>query len=116
MARNKKLFSHLKDKDMQFQIKLGDDDQYATRGVSTVNFRREIGNPLHLRDVLYVPGLRQDLVSIATLEDEGYDIIFSKGKAYLQHLAFGCKRGEESLQVAGRDRCSLEQRGRECTK
>jgi len=92
MTGNKKIFSHLKEKDMQFQIELGDDDQYAARGVGIFSFQRELGNPLHLKDVLYVPGLRQNLVSVATLEDKGYDIIFSRGKVYLQHLFFGCKK------------------------
>lgn len=62
------------------------------RGVGTISFQKESGNSLHLRDVLYVPGLRKNLVSVATLEDEGYDIIFSRGKAYLQHLVSGCKK------------------------
>lgn len=55
MTRNKKSFSHLKEKDMQFRIDLGDDGMYATRGIGTINFQRESSNPLHLRDVLYVP-------------------------------------------------------------
>lgn len=77
---------------MQFQIELEDDGQYAATGVGIVSFKRESGNPLHLRDVLYVRGLKQNLISIATLEGKGYDIIFRRGKSYLQHLAFGCKK------------------------
>ena len=92
MTGNKKHFSNLKEKDMQFQIELRDDGMYAARGVGNVNFQRESGNPLHLIDVLYVLGLRQNLVSVATLEDKGYDIIFSRGKAYFQHLAYGRKK------------------------
>jgi len=70
MVGNKKSFNHLKEKDMQFQIELGDDGRYAARGVGTVSFNRESSNSLHLRDVLYVPGLRQDLISVATHEDK----------------------------------------------
>ena len=40
-------------------------------------------------DVLYVPGLRKNLVSIAMLEDHGYDVIFRKGKVFLKHIATG---------------------------
>lgn len=29
---------------------------------------------------------------VATLEDKGYDVICSRDKVYLQHLAFGCKK------------------------
>ena len=38
---------------------------------------------------MYVPGLKKNLVSIAMLEDHGYDVIFSKGKAFLRHIASG---------------------------
>ena len=65
MIKNKNSFSYLKEKDMQVQIELGDDGQYVARGVGTVNFHRESDNSLHLRDVLYVPRLRQNLVSVA---------------------------------------------------
>ena len=71
---------------MQFQIELGDDGQYASRGVGTVIVERESGIPLHLNDVLYVPGLKKNLVSVATLKNKGYDGIFNRDKAYLKHL------------------------------
>ena len=41
------------------------------------------------RDVMYVPGLKKNLVSIAMSEDRWYDVIFSKGKAFLCHIAMG---------------------------
>jgi len=89
MTGNRVYFSQLKEKDMQFQIELGDDGKYTSRGVGTVSFDRESGSPLHLNDVLYVPGLKKNLVSVATLEDKGYDVIFNRGKAFLTHLAYG---------------------------
>jgi len=46
VTANKKSFSHLTENDMQFQIELGDDVQYATRGVGTVGFQRELDYPL----------------------------------------------------------------------
>jgi len=36
---------------------------------------------------MYVPSLKKNLVSISMLEDKGYDVIFSKGKAFLCHIA-----------------------------
>ena len=60
MTKNKKYFSYLNEKDMQFQIELGYDG--ATRGVSIDSFQRELGNHLHLKDVLYVPSLKQNLI------------------------------------------------------
>ena len=67
---NKEYFSHWKEDDTQLQIELGDDGNYATRGVGTISFERESGSSLYLRDVLYVPCLK-NLVTIATLKDKG---------------------------------------------
>ena len=36
---------------------------------------------------MYVPVLKKNLVSIAMLEDHGYDVILSEGKAFLYHKA-----------------------------
>lgn len=61
---------------MQFHIELGDDGKNLTKGVSIVNFERESSSSLHLRDAPYVLGLKKNLISIATLEEKGYDVIF----------------------------------------
>eukprot|EP00253_Pinus_taeda_P009563 PITA_09563 len=66
---------------------MGDNGRYSAIGLGTVNFQREQGAPLTLRDVMYVPGLKKNLVSVAMLEDRGYDVIFSKGKAFFRHIA-----------------------------
>jgi len=36
---------------------------------------------------MYVPRLNKNLVSISMLDDRGYGVIFSEGKAFLQHIA-----------------------------
>ena len=77
---------------MQVNIELRDNGKYATKGIGIVTFERESGNTLHLKGVLYVPGLKKNLVSVVILEDKGYDVTFSRGKAYLQHLASVCKK------------------------
>ena len=38
---------------------------------------------------MYVLGLKKNLVSVAALENRGYDVLFSKGKAFLRHIAMG---------------------------
>ena len=68
---------------------MGDDERYNAPIVGTITFQRESGNPPTLKDVMYVPGLKRNLVSVAMLEDRGYDVIFSEGKAFLRHKAIG---------------------------
>ena len=89
MIDDKSLFSTLEEKDLQMRIEMGDDGKYHVFGEGTVVFQREHGAPLTLTDVKYVPGLRKNLVSVAMLEDKGYDIVFSKGKAFLRHIGTG---------------------------
>ena len=40
-----------------------------------------------MTDVMYVPRLKKNLVSVTMLEDKSYDVVFSNGKAFLRHLA-----------------------------
>ena len=42
-----------------------------------------------LKDVIHVPGLKKNLVSVIMLEDKGYDVVFSEGKAFLRHKKMG---------------------------
>jgi len=49
----------------------------------------ESSSPFTLKDVMYVTGLKKNLVLVSMLEDHGYDVIFSKGKAFLRHIATG---------------------------
>ena len=89
MTGDKKLCSALEEKDLKMRIEMGDDGRYSAPGVGTVSFQREHGAPLTLTDVMYVPGLKKNLVSVAMLEDKGYDVVFSKGKVFLRHIATG---------------------------
>jgi len=87
MKGNKDFFSILVEKDMQFHIELGDYGSYMTKGVGTVSFNRESSFLNHLKNVMYVPGLKKNLVSVRILKDKGYDVVFNKGKAYLKHYS-----------------------------
>ena len=74
---------------MQIHIEMGGDGRYNTNGVGTVTFQRESGCPLRLKDVMFVLGLKKNLISIVVLEYYCYDVIFSKGKSFLRHIATG---------------------------
>eukprot|EP00253_Pinus_taeda_P014171 PITA_14171 len=89
MTDDKSLFSTLEEKDLQMRIEMGDDGKYCVSGEGTIVFQREHGAPLTLTNVKFVPGLKKNLVSIAMLEDKGYDVVFSKGRAFPRHIATG---------------------------
>jgi hypothetical protein len=58
------------------KVVLGDDREVKVAGCGTVSFRRESLPPMTLTEVLYVPGLKKNLVSVSTIEEKGYEIFF----------------------------------------
>jgi hypothetical protein len=69
-------------------IEMGDDGRYNTPDWYN-HLSEGVRLPLRLKDVMFVPGLKKNLISVAVLEDRGYDVIFNKGKAFLRHIATG---------------------------
>ena len=89
MNSKKELFSDLEEKDLDMHIEMGDDGKYSITGLGMITFQMDHGYPLTLKNVMCVLGLQKNLVSVVMLEDRGYDVIFSKGKAFLRHIATG---------------------------
>eukprot|EP00253_Pinus_taeda_P028031 PITA_28031 len=83
------LFSDLEDKDLGVHIEMGNDGRYSATGIGSISFERESGKPFVLKEVMHVPGLKKNLISVAMLEDMGYDVVFSKGKAFLRSKTNG---------------------------
>ena len=71
--------------------------EYSATDIGTITFEREPGKPFLLKDVMHVPGLKKNLVSVAMLEDKGYDIVFSEGKAFLRHSDNGSNQEDRDL-------------------
>ena len=65
------------------QVELGDDSTYKIEGVGSTSLQLDSGTVLHINDVLYVPGLKRNLLSIASLEDKGYKVLFMDKKVFL---------------------------------
>ena len=41
--------------------------------------------PMTMRDVLYVPRLKKNLISISTIEDRGFVVYFLDGNVHIYH-------------------------------
>jgi hypothetical protein len=76
-------FSELTERTLETDVVLGDDRTVSAAGVGTVIFQRESLPPLKLCDVLYVPGLTWNLVSVSTIKDRGYEVVFRGGQVLL---------------------------------
>ena len=62
------------------EIILGDNATYPVKGTGTVTLHLNKGQVLNLQDVLYVPDLKKNLVSISAMEDKGFKVAFIDGK------------------------------------
>ena len=76
-------FSVLTERALDIDVVLGDDRTVSAAGEGTVIFQRESLPPLKLSDVLYVPGLKKSLVSVSSIEDRGYEVVFRGGQVLL---------------------------------
>jgi hypothetical protein len=98
MTGHKHYFNNLNERELGFEILLGDDYAYQPKGTGTVKFERESGKPLYLSNVLYVPGLKKNLVSVSALEDKGYEVSFKDRRAYIKPKGTG-KNFEQVIGV-----------------
>ena len=89
MTGDRDLFTDLDEKDLGVHIEMGDDGRYSATNISTISFERESGKPFILKEVMHVPGLKKNLISVVMLEDKGYDVVFSEEKAFLRSKATG---------------------------
>ena len=64
-------------------MELGDNGTYAIEGIGSTSLKLESGWSLHLEEVLYVPGLKKNLLSVGVLEEKGYSVAFTRGKAIM---------------------------------
>jgi hypothetical protein len=83
MTGFKEILSYFETKYFVEHVELGDDKCYKIEGVGSISFRMESGARLHVDEVLYVLGLKKNLLSVVTLEDKGYWVIFKDNKALL---------------------------------
>ena len=55
------------------------------RGSGATSLQLESKDMLHLSDVLYVPSMKRNLVSISALKDKGYKVAFLDAKVLAWH-------------------------------
>jgi hypothetical protein len=77
--------TNLVEKEINLHVVLGDNARYNVKGVGTSTCQLDSDIPLQLSEVLYVPGMKRNLVSISALEDKGYKVTFSEGKVLAWH-------------------------------
>jgi hypothetical protein len=85
MTRDQDRLSNLNERKTSYKVELGDKSTYPVEGFGQASVKLESGNHVHLSNVLYVPSLEKNLVSISCLEDKGNKIAFMDGKVLSSH-------------------------------
>jgi transposase InsO family protein len=85
MTGDQARLSNLNEKKTSYKVELGDKITYPVEGFGQASVKLKTSNNVHLSNVLYVPGLEKNLVSISCLEDKGNRIAFVDGKVLSWH-------------------------------
>jgi transposase InsO family protein len=83
MTGQRDILSSLTEKNFPQKVTLGDDYQYPIKGVGESNYKLDLGTPMKMKDVLYVPGLTKNLLSILALDKKGFRVAFIDGEVLM---------------------------------
>lgn len=71
---------NMTEKKLSQRVELGDNNNYAIKGFGKESIYMEYGSHVHFNNVLYVPGLKNNIICVSYLEDKGYRVSFVDGK------------------------------------
>ena len=66
-------------KEFPHKLILGYDYQYPIKGKGEASYKLDSGKYMKMKDALYVPGLKKNLLSISTLDKKGFRVTFVDG-------------------------------------
>jgi hypothetical protein len=101
MTGQRDILSFLSEKKFSHKFTLRVDYKYPIKGVGESNCKLNLETPMKMKDVLYVPGLTKNLLSISALEKKGFRIAFidgevlmwAKGKTMKEAIGIGKEEG-----------------------
>jgi hypothetical protein len=83
MTRHKYILSSLTENDFPYKVSLGDDYQYPIKGMGESTYKLDSRTSMRMNDVLYVPGLTKNLLSISTVDNKGFRDSFIYGEVIM---------------------------------
>ena len=64
-------------------MKLGDNHQYPIKGSGESSYKLDSGNSMKMKNVLFVPGLKKNLLFIFALDAKGMRVAFVDGQVLM---------------------------------
>ena len=65
------------------KVKLGNDYQYPIKGSGESSYKLKYGKSMKMKDILLVPRLKKNLLSISTLNSKGMRVAFIDGQVLM---------------------------------
>ena len=75
----KESFVKLSEHESPDKVKLGDDYQYLIKGSGESSYKLDSRKSMKMKNVLFVPGLNKNLLSISVLDAKGMRFAFIDG-------------------------------------
>ena len=83
MMGYKESFVNMSEHESPHKVTLGDDYQNSIKGSEEASYKIYSGKYLKMKDVLYVPGLKKNIISISSLEAKGMRVSFFDGQVLM---------------------------------
>ena len=101
MTGFKDSFVRLSEHESPHKVKLGDDYQYPIKGSGESSYKLDFEKYMKMKGVLFVPGLKKNLLSISSLDAKGMRVAFvdvqvlmwPKGKTFDDVVVIGEQEG-----------------------
>ena len=100
MTRYKESFINMSEHESPHKVKLRDGYQYPTKGSGESSYKIDSKKSLKIKDVLYVPQLRKNILSTSALDAKGIRVAFINGEVLI------CPRGntiEDAIVIGEED-------------
>ena len=86
MTCNKKWYTNFKEKQNGASIYLGDDRAHQIKGYRDIPVTLPNGTVRHIRNVVYVPGLKKNLISVSTITGQNLKVELFKNYYVVKDL------------------------------
>ena len=83
MIGQKKTLSNIEENNSPHKVSLGDDYQYPIKCIGEASYKLDSRTPMKMKEILYLPGLKENLLYILTLYKKGYRVSFLHGKVLM---------------------------------
>ena len=111
MCNNEILFTHI-DKNFSNKIFLGDGNHATSKGLGTIKIQLHNGMNVNLTNVLYVPNLAENLISVKRMTEKGLTVIFDEENCYVKDKEEISEVGKMSgglykLKILQEEKCAM---------